>query len=527
MKRIELDIAALNVLVERATARPLNEEEHKTLKAAIETLAYLTQLVEQKSMSIKRLRQMLFGASTEKTRNAFKNEPKAPDPQESADAPEPSPGHGRNGAQDYPGADKIQIKHPELTSGDLCPECEQGKVYDMAPGVMVRVTGCAPLQATVLERGKLRCNLCGQVFTAPAPEGLGTAKYDARAKAMIALLKYGSGMPFYRLQRLQHNLGIPLPTSTQWEIVEETATVLKPVFAALIWFAAQGNVLHNDDTTAKILALMAENAALAELPGKQRTGIFTSGIVSIYEQHQIALFFTGRQHAGENLTDVLAHRAAELAPPIQMCDAANRNEPDGVIDTIIGNCVAHARRKYFEVAPSFPDECKFVLDILKDVYKIDGRCKQQHLSDEQRLLVHQAESGPLMEKLDEWLEDQFAQRKVEPNSGLGQAITYMRNHWQKLTLFLRQAGAPLDNNIVERSLKMAILHRKNAMFYKTQNGADVGDLFMSLIYTCQLCGTNPFEYLTALQQHRAELVSSAPQWMPWNYTGSLQQLGAT
>lgn len=527
MARIELDIADLGALVEQSTQRPLTEDEHTKLKAAIGTLAYLTRLLEQKSMSIQRLRQMLFGAATEKTSKALKeNAPKAPDPHAPADTPEPSAGHGRNGAQDYPGADKIRIKHSELTSGDLCPACEQGKVYDMPPGWLVRVSGGAPLRAAVVEVGKLRCNLCGQVFTAAAPQGMGPTKYDERAAAMIALLKYGSGMPFYRLQRLQHNLGIPLPASTQWEIVAATAGVLKPVFAALIWCAAQGKLLHNDDTTAKILALMAENAAQAELPGKQRTGIFTSGIVAISEQHQIALFFTGRQHAGENLTDVLAHRAAEIGPPIQMCDAASRNEPDAALKTIIGNCVAHARRKYFEVTQNFPDECKFVLEILKKVYQVDGRCKAQHLSDQQRLLVHQTESGPLMEQLDNWLEEQVVQRTVEPNSGLGQAIAYMRNHWNKLTLFLRQAGAPLDNNIVERTLKMAILHRKNAMFYKTQNGADVGDLFMSLITTCQLCGANPFEYLTALQQHRAELVNRAPQWMPWNYTEALQQLGA-
>jgi len=73
-----------------------------------------------------------------------------------------------------------------------------------------------------------------------------------------------------------------------------------------------------------------------------------------------------------------------------------------------------------------------------------------------------------------------------------------------LTLFLRQAGAPLDNNLVERSLKRAVLHRKNALFYRTLNGAQVGDLFMSLIHTCQLCGANSFDYLIELQRHAQE-----------------------
>ena len=110
-----------------------------------------------------------------------------------------------------------------------------------------------------------------------------------------------------------------------------------------------------------------------------------------------------------------------------------------------------------------------------------------------------------MKELHEWMEAQLAEHKTEPNSGLGKAISYLLNHWRKLTLFLRQPGAPIDNNIVERALKKAILNRKNALFYRTLNGAGVGDLFMSLIHTCELNGANPFDYLTELQRHAAEL----------------------
>jgi hypothetical protein len=110
-----------------------------------------------------------------------------------------------------------------------------------------------------------------------------------------------------------------------------------------------------------------------------------------------------------------------------------------------------------------------------------------------------------------------------PNSALGSAIRYMQRDWDKLTLFLRKAGAPLDNNLCEQALKKAILHRKNALFYKTQNGARVGDLFMSLIYTCQLNGANPFDYLTHLQQHAEQLAASPALWMPWNYRHTLTQ----
>jgi hypothetical protein len=143
--------------------------------------------------------------------------------------------------------------------------------------------------------------------------------------------------------------------------------------------------------------------------------------------------------------------------------------------------------------------------------------RERGLTPEARLRFHQDASGPTMQALRDWLERQLGEKRTEPNSALGGAIGYTLKHWEELTLFLRQAGAPLDNNVCERALKKAILHRKNALFYKTRNGAQVGDLFMSLIYTCQLNRANPFDYLTELQRHTDELAASPDLWMPWNY----------
>ena len=167
---------------------------------------------------------------------------------------------------------------------------------------------------------RLRCGACGQVFTAQEPEGVGPEKYDETAAAMIAQLKYGSGIPFYRLEQLEGQIGIPLPAATQWEIVEEAAELLKPARDELIRQAAQGEVVHNDDTSMRVLRLARE-------PSDERTGVFTSGVVSTGQGWKIALYFTGRQHAGENIADVLMQRAAELPSPIQMCDALSRNVP--------------------------------------------------------------------------------------------------------------------------------------------------------------------------------------------------------
>jgi transposase len=540
--RVDLSMADLAVILEHARTA-LSDAEFATLEGAMQTLAYLTRELEKKSVSIQRLKQLLFGASTETTAKVVQRIREAidtgltPAGETGATGAAKPKGHGRNGAETYVGAQRVQVALEHLHAGNACPTCGKGTVYvGSEPGRIVRLTGQAPIGGTVYELEKLRCNLCGEVFTAETPPGVGPEKYDAESAAMIGLLKYGTGVPFHRLEKLQEGLGLPLPASTQWEIVSEAAGGLLPAWRESIRQAAQGQILHNDDTTMKVLGLGsagqgpsasavagsvdAEQTAAPADPAAGRKGVFTSGIVSKVGDQTVALFFTGHKHAGENLFDLLQRRSSDLAPPIQMCDALSRNLP-AELKTLLAHCLAHGRRRFVDVAGNFPEECLHVLEILKVVYANDAIARQRGMSLEERLRFHQAESGPAMAGLKAWLDAQIEQRQVEPNSGLGEAITYLRKHWLELTLFLRVAGAPLDNNICERALKLSILHRKNAYFYKTENGARVGDLFMSLIHTCRLNGGNPFHYLTELQKHSRELAAAPADWMPWNYRATL------
>jgi len=500
-RRIDVNVEELDRIIDEAKNAPLSESDSEKLKTALHALAdrLLPQLKTEKTSPV-------FGDGAE------------PAPEEMlTQADRSATGHGRNGADAYRGAEKVAVRHSQLAHGDRCPDCVRGNVYTQKePKALVRIVGQAPLAATVYELERLRCNACGQVFTAAEPEGVGPEKYDETASAMIAQLKYGSGIPFYRLEQMEAQLGIPMPAATQWEVVEEAAEVIKPAHEELIRQAAQGQVLHNDDTSMRVLHLERE-------PSDERTGVFTSGIVSTGRGRQIALYFTGRQHAGENMAEVLQQRSAQLPSPIQMCDALSRNVPKlpTGVEILLANCLAHGRRQFVEVAANFPDECRYVLEMLGRVYGHDAESRECGLTPQERLQLHRERSGPAMEELHRWLEVQLAERKVEPNSGLGKAITYLLRHWRALTLFLREAGAPLDNNIVERALKRAVLHRKNALFYRTLHGAQVGDLFMSLIHTCQLCGANSFEYLIELERHAAELASHPADWMPWNYRDTL------
>jgi transposase len=530
----EVDATALRAIIER-TRGVLEATQYEQLKAVVDAFVYISRQLETSTVTLARLKRFLFGTS-EKTSQVLgdTSEPAttastteqttSPSPAATEATPKPkAPGHGRLAAAAYTGATKIPVTHPQYHHGDQCPHCQRGRVYGLKePRALVRVTGVAPLSATVYECEQLRCNACQEIFAAPPPEGVGTKKYDESATSMIALAKYGVGLPFNRIEKLQHAVGVPMPATTQWELVEQGAKDLLAVFQELVRQGAAAEVLHNDDTSMKVLELSPEQREqlLGEKAG-DRTGVFTSGVVAKRAGGEhVALYYTGPRHSGENLARLLEKRSEELPPPTQMCDALAANVA-GEFETIVANCLAHGRRHFVDVAPHFPQECRFVLETLRDVYRNDAETKRKELSPADRLLLHQERSAPLMELLRDWLNVQLDDHRVEPNSSLGEALRYLRKHWDKLTLFLRRAGAPLDNNICERALKRAILHRKNSLFYRTLQGAAVGDLYMSLIHTCELNKVSAFEYLVALLQHPEAISKKPTAWMPWNYCQEL------
>jgi len=543
MKEPELVTATqeeLDEILQRA--RPaLSDPQYRLLEGVLTTFVYVMLKLQNAKTSIKRFQRMLFGHRTEHKRNVLKHAAVEADPHgqdgagseaELAEAvvpvPKPRPaGHGRNAAQAYSGAPIVECEHSELESGDRCPQCNQGRVYDSPAKSLVKVVGQAPLGATVYRVQRLRCRMCDTVFNAPLPAAVAALpKYDSSCASMIALLRYGNGLPHFRLEGLQASLYIPLPDATQWDIVSKAVPAPRAAFQELIRQGAQAPLLHSDDTPMKVLSLMKErDRAQAGGVKPVAKAINTSGIVAVLqdnenEQRKVVLFFTGHAHAGKNMQRVLAHRAQELAPAMQMCDALAANVA-GEFTTILANCLVHGRRQVADVAEQFPEAARHVIQALAEVYKNDAQCRQDQLSPEQRLLFHQAHSKPIMEDLQRWMNEQFEQRHVEPNSVLGKALRYLIGHWNELTLFLRKAGAPLDNNLCEQILKRAIMHRKGSMFYKTLSGAEVGDIYMSLIHTCRLCDVNPFDYLNALQQRAQEVIDAPARWLPWNFREQL------
>jgi transposase len=559
----EIDAASLERFLERIAPRLLPDENALALMI-VATLLGVIKEVREKSATISRLRRLLGISNSEKTAVVFGRKRSSDTEQAPAgdgDAPEShgsapmasessaarvlcpevgreeaSPrerrkGHGRRGVAAYPHAHHVPVPHESLRPGGRCPECGRGTLLELEPAHWLRIVGLPPLAAECSCLQRLRCCPCGAVFTAKAPEEANGSKMTPSAVAQVAVLHYLGGMPYHRLERLQENLETPLPAATQSEAVAGREADIRPVLEELENRAARAGVFYLDDTRGPVLEFMGKRRAAAvesgTLPDPERCGLFTTGLVATDEaEHKLALFMTGRKHAGENVAEILKRRPPELPPPVLMSDALSWNAPRDHI-FVEAHCIPHARRYFVDQATNHPEECQYVLEKLEQVFRVEAKSRRDRLSPQQRLVLHQRESGPVMDQLEAWMKAQFEQKRVEPNSGLGHAFNYMLKRWPTFTVFLRTPGAPLENNTAERALKAAIRHRRNSLFYRSARGARVGDSYMSLLYTAELNGENPLAYLTALLSQPAAVAECPAEWLPWNYRATLARIRET
>jgi transposase len=533
-------------LLARLEANTLTAEDRQVLGKVLTFYFWLLFALREAKLSLKRIKALVFGekpkppkppvsggttgggsAGGSETQTGTSHAVSTSSPASPPEQKPPPPGHGRQGAEVYRAVTRVECRHEELAAGERCPACGRGSLYRLPPGVEMRLDGNALLSAVRYELEKLRCSACGQIFTAAVPAAMGTEKYTARARAVLALARYYLGLPWHRLEGFQALVGVPMPDATQWDQGEIVGDCSHPIFKYLEKLAAQGEVIFQDDTPGRVLALIEENQqarAQAHAQGKakttERTGMQTTALIVQVGERRICLYYTGRRHAGENLEALLTKREPERGKPLVMSDALSSNnaEEAGLIRC---HCLAHGRRKFSELADDFPAESAVVVRALKFVYDHDEQARDKQLSAEERLIYHQTYSAPVLTTLKTWLEEQAAQRLVEPNSSLGKAIAYMLDHWDTLTRVVKEPGAPLDNNTAERALKLAIRQRKNSLFYASEHSAYIASVLTSVIATCVQAGGNALDYLVALQEHRQEVFANPSAWLPWNYQAAL------
>lgn len=547
---VEKTAEEINTIIEIVKQLDIPEGTKQFIIRCIELSVSFPRLLQNKNISLSRLRKLLFGrgyrglfaknkakqSSDQKSAQSSVGDDKVTEPADMSAAPcpideeaectlaenestssdeqEPPPrrGHGRLPHTVYKNAITIDLPLSDYQVGDECPTLCGGKLGAWGPGVLTRIKGSNFAEVYLYQIEKLRCNLCGYLLSADIPSDIGEEKYDPTFKSMLALLKYYVAIPFYRLENFQRLTGFPLPDSTQWHLIESLAPYCYPVFNELKRLAANADNIDIDDTKVRILEVI--NAIKAGTLDSDRTGMYTTGMLAKHGEHLIVLFINGQQHAGENLSALLKNRSPEKPDIIQMCDASSANLPEG-LQTILSHCLGHAFRRYDDIVDFFPKECVTIMKLLGKIFKYDE--ETVGMTPAERLVHHQTFSQPVADTLKAYMENQLEQRLVEPNSELGKAMKYMLKRWDSMTRFLSVAGAKIHNNDIERALKVAIRNRKSAMFYRTVYSAGIGGMITSLIYTCELAKENAFDYLTALQLHETAILQSPEQWLPWNY----------
>jgi transposase len=539
----------IEALIERLDKQALAKEDYPVLTNLIKAIVWMNFSLQEKRLSIQRLRS-IFGIKTESAKNLAKfmaqtqasedgaaesnqtDESEDPDqngePNEDPNSPskknpEEKGKHGHRPASDYNQAKTIDVAHESLKKGSICSSCDKGKLFNLSPGTVLRIVGQPWLQVEIYRPERLRCAVCGKVFTANLPQEVATqSRADSSAKAIVSLLKYRGGVPFYRQGQMQDILGTPISPSEIWEMTEDVADAVQPVYAVICEHASNAELLQNDDTKARVLSIMKDREERKGTAKEdKRTGIFTTAILAVLRNIdvKVALFFTGVKHAGENLDDLLNKRSKGLPSPIQQCDGGH-NIPKHH-DTDLSNCNAHSRRKFYELITTWP---KIVLKIIGWYSTVFTNEKLAPSDPQLRLKWHQDHSAPAMQQIKNYCDFLIKEKEIEPNSSMGKAIAYLNHHWEGLTLFLQVPGVPIDNNDTERLIKQSVRNRKNAYFYRNETGAKIGDILMSIMETCILNDANPWEYLVAIQEYQKDVRKNPALWVPWAYKNRLKEL---
>lgn len=502
---------------------------------------WLVAALEKGQLSIKKLR-ALFNITTESFENRrkkrnFSNQattdsastPESADDnkdsnQENTNISEPKKrkGHGRLKASAYHGAEIVEVMHPFLKRGDECPEdyCD-GRLYELSePGLMIQVTGSPTATAIHFKLQKLRCAICEIIYTAPLPDGVENVKYTNSLISMLMIHKYFMSVPLYRQENLQNYLGVPLPASTQWELMAKQEDVLEALYHAFERDAAQGKGISIDDTKARVLEQIAKNKECEKKSDK--AGCYTTGIVSAHDDHMSYVFVTDNQTAGKSAAPFLRLRNQDLPAPYLMCDALTANIPENISSDlyILCYCLVHARRQFYELPDGYDDLAEEVMGLIGKIY--DNEAETKNMSATARLDYHQKHSGPIMEELRSYLLVQA--KEFEPNGVAGKAIEYVLKRWTELTQFLRHAHIPLDNNITERALKLIIQIRKSSMFYKTLKSAKIASYIQTALYSAAQNDVNPHHYMQAILDNKQMVIKNPDVWLPWNFQGTLAGL---
>jgi transposase len=340
----------------------------------------------------------------------------------------------------------------------------------------------------VLRKHKLKnygCD-CGATKQAPAPLRLpGGGRYSLNFAIEVAFDKWGAHTPLERQVRIMRGEGLDIDSNTLWEQAERLARVLFTTYLALRAYVVTADMLNADETPWYMLN-----------KGRHKWWVWSIC------RHDAVFYRLDESRSHAVIVEMLKGFAGVLmVDGYEAYGAAKRALAKGGKDIKVAICWAHARRGFVEAKASYP-ECEEVLDLIGELFLIERELPVWEAIDDAQMRAQQLahirevrdqKSRPIMEKIRTWAN---AQRAL-PESKLGDALTYLKNQWEGLTLFLDEPRAPLSNNRAERELRGVVVGRKNHYGSKSKRGTEVAALFYTMIESAKLNGLDPKAYLRA------------------------------
>lgn len=496
----------------------LDEAHKRVIRDALTTYEVLQSQLLEKKISQERFQRMLFGPTSEKMQTLFQDEvilepENQMEEDDEADVNKKSKsGHGRRNLKLHINSE-TEVIHCEHQAGSICPTCRDGKLKkaDSLQRTCIRTINLVSVK--IFEIETLKCGTCSHRESAPEPEVLKDCfgKYHVSTITHLAFSRYAMGLPSHRIESFTEYTGLKISDTTQFRLFEWAASQLFPVFKELCLLAANAKLTYRDDSPNKILVFQKQQREAKKLNAAVRVGVTTTNVTAETEKGSISLFFTGTEHAGEVINRLLTQRKTG-DPMIAMADASSANRKHDFSDRVLEvSCMSHARRNFYELQDYDKHATTMALGLIQSVYQNDAVCKNRNLSPRKRLKFHAQNSTKFMDKLHALCAQELL-KTSQPS--LKQAYNYTLKHWDRLTQFLKVEGVPLDNNICEREIKSSIRHRKNSLFFRSEDGALVGDILMSLFRTSQLNKLNPLEYLEHALKNREQVRMNPQLFLP-------------
>jgi len=519
----EIDYAELQALIARVEhaiehGLALEAEDMRLLLSAIHTLLEVQTQLEEKNITLHKLRKLLgMIKSSEKRAHSTKT-----DDRDEKECKRNKPKKPRKKKRKVEPKEVIYHQLDDLKKGDSCTQCPNGRFRKYDAKILIRISGASPFEAKKHVVERFKCDLCNYVVSVDLPavvteDGSIDQRYGYSARSVMAIFKHFSGMPYFHQETLNDLFGYPITASTIYDQCEYLSNDCIPLYHQIKRIAANAVLFYIDDTPNRIIEQKSEQRPNRNGKGTRlRTGIYTSGLIAVTDTGEhIYLYNTNLGHAGEFLDHILKQRDPHLPAPIIMSDALSSNLPTVIQNFVNALCNAHARRQFVDIESNFPEEVEFILDLYGQIWCYDTNSKERNDDAEQRLAHHKEHSLPVMEQIQSWSEVQINSPDCEQHGSLIKACNYFLKHYEELTQFCKTLGAPIDNNIMEEGLKIKIRSRKTSHFYKTQTGADVANVLTSIIATAYRNDSNPYEYLNKIQRNKEAVKAKPIDWLPW------------